>query len=188
MGCKALHVIIFYLFRSNNKSRTEDIDLAKTNDRLVGEAWVGHPYYELIDNSTDFETKMRRLCRYYTDQNFQRINHHYLTGLSQQDYTYLMRKSSCTVTPRRGSFWWSARAWSPQWRGHGPGSGTSRSGLTKMLLSLKHFDKRILVARCTMTICLASPMGHRLGSGGVADMVPFIELTKMSFTTLDSIP
>ena len=49
-------------------------------------------------------------------------------------------------------------------------------------------DKRILVARCTMTICLASPMGHRPGSGGVADMVPFIELTKMSFTTLDSIP
>ena len=63
LGCKASH--IFNLFRSNNKSRTEDIDLAKTNDRLVGEAWVGHPYYELIDNSTDFETKMRRLCRYY---------------------------------------------------------------------------------------------------------------------------
>ena len=55
------------LFRSNNKTRTEDIELAKTNDRLVGEAWVGHPYYELIDNSTDFETKMRRLCRYCTE-------------------------------------------------------------------------------------------------------------------------
>jgi len=52
--------------RSNNKSRTEDIELAITNDRLVGEAWVGHPYYELIDNSTDFETKMRRLCRAVT--------------------------------------------------------------------------------------------------------------------------
>jgi len=52
--------------RSNNKTRTEDIELAKTNDRLVGEAWVGHPYYELIDNSTDFETKMRRLCRAVT--------------------------------------------------------------------------------------------------------------------------
>ena len=83
MGCKASHIFdlfrsnnIFDLFRSNNKSRTEDIDLAKTNDRLVGEAWVGHPYYELIDNSTDFETKMRRLCRYYTDQNFQRINNY----------------------------------------------------------------------------------------------------------------
>jgi len=30
--------------RSNNKTRTEDIELAQTNDRLVGEAWVGHPY------------------------------------------------------------------------------------------------------------------------------------------------
>ena len=59
---------IFHLARSNNKTRTEDIELAKTNDRLVGEAWVGHPYYELIDNSTDFETKMRRLCRYCIDQ------------------------------------------------------------------------------------------------------------------------
>jgi len=52
--------------RSNNKARSEDLALASTNDRLVGEAWVGHPYYELIDNSTDFETKMRRLCRSVT--------------------------------------------------------------------------------------------------------------------------
>ena len=29
----------------------------------VGEAWVGHPYYELIDNSTEFEAKMRRLTK-----------------------------------------------------------------------------------------------------------------------------
>ena len=140
MGCKALH--IFNLFRSNNKERTEDIELATTNDRLVGEAWVGHPYYELIDNSTDFETKMRRLCRYFFYRlNCQRILGHYLTGLSLQDYTYLMRKSSCTATPRRGSFWWSARAWSPQWRGPGPGSGTFRSGLAKIFSRLKHFDE-----------------------------------------------
>ena len=38
--------------------------MAVQNDRLVGEAWVGHPYYELIDNSTDFEIKMRHpSCR-----------------------------------------------------------------------------------------------------------------------------
>ena len=30
--------------------------MAVQNDRLVGEAWVGHPYYELIDNSTDTST------------------------------------------------------------------------------------------------------------------------------------
>ena len=28
---------------------------------------MGHPYYELIDNSTDFQVKMRRLCRFVHD-------------------------------------------------------------------------------------------------------------------------
>lgn len=54
--------------RSNNKARSEDMELAVTNDKLVGEAWVGHPCYELIDNSTDFETKMRRLTKAVTDR------------------------------------------------------------------------------------------------------------------------
>jgi len=53
---------------SNNKARTEDLAGAVQNDRLVGEAWVGHPYYELIDNSTDFELKMRRLTKAVTDK------------------------------------------------------------------------------------------------------------------------
>ena len=25
------------------------------------QAWVGHPYYDVIDNSTDFENKVRRV-------------------------------------------------------------------------------------------------------------------------------
>ena len=25
------------------------------------QAWVGHPYYDVIDNSTDFESKIRRV-------------------------------------------------------------------------------------------------------------------------------
>lgn len=25
------------------------------------QAWVGHPYYDVVDNSTDFETKIRRV-------------------------------------------------------------------------------------------------------------------------------
>jgi len=54
--------------RSNNKARSEDITLAIKNDMLVGEAWVGHPYYELIDNSTDFELKMRKLTKAVTDK------------------------------------------------------------------------------------------------------------------------
>lgn len=28
---------------------------------LFKQAWVGHPYIDVIDNSTDFDTKLRRL-------------------------------------------------------------------------------------------------------------------------------
>jgi hypothetical protein len=42
--------------------------MAIKNDMLVGEAWVGHPYHELIDNTTDFETKMRKLTKAVTDK------------------------------------------------------------------------------------------------------------------------
>merc|ERR1719150_2082117 len=54
--------------RSNNNARTEDISMAVKNDNLVGDAWVGHPYYEVIDNATDFEMKMRRLTKTVADK------------------------------------------------------------------------------------------------------------------------
>ena len=54
--------------RSNNNARTEDLASAVNNDKLVGEAWVGHPYYEVIDNATDFEMKMRRLIKAVADK------------------------------------------------------------------------------------------------------------------------
>ena len=54
--------------RTNNNARTEDLAAAVNNDKLVGEAWVGHPYYEIIDNSTDFEMKMRRLIKAVADK------------------------------------------------------------------------------------------------------------------------
>lgn len=50
-----------------NPARTEGIELARELDRKTMEAWVGHPYMDVIDNSTDFDTKMRKmisaLCR-----------------------------------------------------------------------------------------------------------------------------
>ena len=42
--------------------------MAVKNDNLVGDAWVGHPYYEVIDNATDFEMKMRRLTKTVADK------------------------------------------------------------------------------------------------------------------------
>lgn len=45
----------------DNPVRTEGLELARRLDRLTIEAWVGHPYIDVIDNSTDFDTKMRRM-------------------------------------------------------------------------------------------------------------------------------
>jgi len=42
-------------------SRFETVSLAAELDRKAGQSWVGHPYFDVIDNSTDFETKMRRM-------------------------------------------------------------------------------------------------------------------------------
>lgn len=35
--------------------------MARELDYNAAAAWVGHPYFDVIDNSTDFEGKMRRM-------------------------------------------------------------------------------------------------------------------------------
>ena len=50
-----------YYTLANNQARTETIEeAASLDDRLVA-AWTGHPHFRVIDNSTGFEEKMRRL-------------------------------------------------------------------------------------------------------------------------------
>ena len=45
----------------NNKARTETIEQAAAlDDRLIA-AWTGHPHLRVIDNSTDFEDKLKNL-------------------------------------------------------------------------------------------------------------------------------
>ena len=45
----------------NNKARTETVEQAAAlDDRLIA-AWTGHPHLRVIDNSTDFEDKLKRL-------------------------------------------------------------------------------------------------------------------------------
>src|SRR3990167_11439485 len=45
----------------NNKARQEDtLEKAIAADQRTLGAWVGHPHLRIIDNSTDFEGKMRR--------------------------------------------------------------------------------------------------------------------------------
>jgi len=42
-------------------TRLESCGEARERDRLASEAWNGHPYVDIIDNSSDFETKINRL-------------------------------------------------------------------------------------------------------------------------------
>ncbi|XP_037883494.1 TRPL translocation defect protein 14 isoform X2 [Glossina fuscipes] len=41
--------------------RSECVDVARELDYKSAAAWVGHPYFDVIDNSTNFETKMNRM-------------------------------------------------------------------------------------------------------------------------------
>ncbi len=46
---------------ANNSARTETVEeAAEMDDKLIS-AWTGHPHFRVIDNSSDFEDKMRRL-------------------------------------------------------------------------------------------------------------------------------
>ena len=46
---------------ANNSARTETIEEAAALDDKLIFAWTGHPHLRVIDNSSDFEGKMRRL-------------------------------------------------------------------------------------------------------------------------------
>jgi len=48
---------------ANNEARTETVDEAKELDHKTLEAWLGHPRLHVIDNSTDFETKIARVTK-----------------------------------------------------------------------------------------------------------------------------
>lgn len=45
----------------DHATRTEGVSLARELDERCASAWIGHPYFDVIDNSTDFETKVNRL-------------------------------------------------------------------------------------------------------------------------------
>ncbi|ODN05751.1 hypothetical protein Ocin01_00933 [Orchesella cincta] len=47
----------------DHSCRSEPIELAMQLDNRAAHAWVGHPYFDMIDNSTDFETKLNRMIQ-----------------------------------------------------------------------------------------------------------------------------
>merc|ERR1712154_689978 len=50
-----------YYSVEHHATRLETLDEARERDRLAAEAWIGHPYVDIIDNGSDFETKINRL-------------------------------------------------------------------------------------------------------------------------------
>lgn len=51
----------FYTLANNQARLESDIDAAIASCDRTKEAWVGHPHLRVIDNSTDFEGKIRRV-------------------------------------------------------------------------------------------------------------------------------
>lgn len=43
--------------------RSEGIESARELDKKAAQAWVGHPYFDVVDNSTDFEAKVCRMIQ-----------------------------------------------------------------------------------------------------------------------------
>lgn len=55
-----------YYTLDNNIARSETIEEAtEIDDKLIA-SWTGHPHFRVIDNSTDFEDKMKRLIKEIT--------------------------------------------------------------------------------------------------------------------------
>ncbi|XP_055328009.1 TRPL translocation defect protein 14-like isoform X2 [Paramacrobiotus metropolitanus] len=48
---------------ANHTCRSEGVNLARELDEKVMKAWIGHPYLEVMDNTTTFDMKMRRLVQ-----------------------------------------------------------------------------------------------------------------------------
>lgn len=46
---------------ANNAARSENVEQAAFIDQKLQDAWVGHPHLRIIDNSTNFEEKVRRV-------------------------------------------------------------------------------------------------------------------------------
>lgn len=52
-----------YYTTANNSARKEGVEEAIALDNRCIEVWTGHPHFRVIDNSTDFENKIKRLLK-----------------------------------------------------------------------------------------------------------------------------
>jgi CYTH domain-containing protein len=52
---------LYEKLKSGNPHRRENVDEARIMDEKTLQAWVGHPHLRILDNSTDWEGKLKRL-------------------------------------------------------------------------------------------------------------------------------
>ena len=50
-------------YMSDNMVRTESIEVARELDGKCAKAWIGHPYFDLIENHAQFEMKIARVLQ-----------------------------------------------------------------------------------------------------------------------------
>lgn len=50
-------------YNLDNEARKETVEQAAALDNKIINSWTGHPHFRIIDNSTDFDEKMRRLMK-----------------------------------------------------------------------------------------------------------------------------
>ena len=50
-----------YYSIEHHATRLEGLEEARDRDTNAAEAWIGHPYVDIIDNDCDFESKINRL-------------------------------------------------------------------------------------------------------------------------------
>lgn len=54
-------ILILIIFVQDHACRSEGVVMARELDYKSAAAWIGHPYFDVIDNSTPFEAKMNRM-------------------------------------------------------------------------------------------------------------------------------
>lgn len=83
----------------NNTSRTEDVDKAIELDNNTLNAWVGHPKLRVIDNSTDFDNKIKRALKEIYVMSGEpipvEIERKYL--IKKPNIEELLRQTNCTI-------------------------------------------------------------------------------------------
>ena len=67
---------------ANNAARTETVEQAAALDDKLIAAWTGHPHLRIIDNTTDFEDKLKRLIAEISSENYGSISFHQKHGFT----------------------------------------------------------------------------------------------------------